>query len=84
MKVVFTENEIKEGLHKIYLEEQDVSLEGQWIEGEGKSYIIGGIAIIEGERYHEFQIEFELVEEPKEMTATGILSIDWDWYDFIC
>ena len=43
-----------------------------------------GVATIEGERYHEFEIEFELLEDPQEQTAVGILSVDWDWYDFLC
>lgn len=84
MKIVFTENEMKEELHKIYLDEDDLLLEGEWLEGEGKRYTISGIATIEGERYHDFLVEFELAEEPKELTAKGILSVDWEWYDFLC
>lgn len=82
MRLTFTEQEIQQELNKIYLEEDDLLMEGEWLEGEGRHYIISGVATIEGERYHEFEIEFELLEDPQEQTAVGILSVDWDWYDF--
>ena len=44
-------------LHKIYLEEDDLLMEAEFVTGEGKNYIITGVATIEGERYHEFEIE---------------------------
>ena len=84
MRLTFTEQEIQQELNKIYLEEDDLLMEGEWLEGEGRQYIISGVATIEGERYHEFEIEFELLEDPQEQTAVGILSVDWDWYDFLC
>ena len=43
-----------------------------------------GVATIEGERYHEFEIEFELTEEPAEETLEAIMQTDWEWYDFLC
>ena len=43
-----------------------------------------GIATIEGERYHDFEIEFALLEEPEEMSAEAILSAVRDWYDYDC
>ena len=49
-----------------------------------ENYIITGIATIEGERYHEFEIEFELVEEPAEETLESIMETEWEWYDFLC
>lgn len=84
MRLTFTEQEIQQELNKIYLEEDDLLMEGEWLEGEGRHYIISGVATIEGERYHEFEIEFELLEDPQKQTAVGILSVDWDWYDFLC
>ena len=84
MKLTFTEEQIKNELNKFYLEEDDLMMEGEYVTGEGKNYVISGIATIEGERYHEFEIEFELVEEPGEETLEAIMAIEWDWYDFLC
>ena len=84
MKFIFTEEQIKSELNKFYLEEDDLMMEGEYITGEGKNYIISGVATIEGERYHEFEIEFELLEEPAEETIEAIMAVEWDWYDFLC
>ena len=74
MKLVFTEEQIKQELNKFYLEEDDLLMEGEFVTGEGKNYVITGIATIEGERYHEFEIEFELLQEPAEMTLEAIMA----------
>jgi len=84
MKLTFKEEQIKNELNKFYLEEDDLMMEGEYITGEGKNYIISGVATIEGERYHEFEIEFELLEEPAEQTIEAIMAVEWDWYDFLC
>ena len=84
MKLTFTEEHIKSELNKFYLAEDDLMMEGEYITGEGKNYIISGVATIEGERYHEFEIEFELLEEPAEETIEAIMAVEWDWYDFLC
>lgn len=84
MRLVFNEEQIKREQNKLYLEEDDVLIEGEYLEGEGTRYIISGIATIEGERYHDFQIEFELAQMPKEETIEAILAEEWDWYDFLC
>ena len=84
MKLTFTEEHIKNELNKFYLEGDDLMMEGEYITGEGKNYIISGVATIEGERYHEFEIEFELLEEPAEETIEAIMAVEWDWYDFLC
>ena len=84
MKLTFTEEHIKNELNKFYLEEDDLMMEGEYITGEGKNYVISGVATIEGERYHEFEIEFELLEEPAEQTIEAIMAVEWDWYDFLC
>ena len=84
MKLIFTEEQIKNELNKFFLEEDDLMMEGEYITGEGKNYIISGVATIEGERYHEFEIEFELLEEPAEETIEAIMAVEWDWYDFLC
>ena len=84
MKLVFTEEQIAKELNKFYLEEDELLMEGEFITGEGKNYIISGVATIEGERYHEFEIEFALLNEPAEQSVEAIMSEEWDWYDFLC
>ena len=76
LKEYFTQEQIQKEVNKIYIEEDDLVLEGEFIQGEGTHYIITGIAIIEKERYHDFKIEFNLVELPKEekISLGGILS----------
>ncbi|MBO8434859.1 MAG: hypothetical protein IAC55_06025 [Tyzzerella sp.] len=84
MMIKFTEEQKAKGINVFEIEEDELLFEGEYIEGEGKSYVITGIATIEGERYHEFQIEFELLEEPKSESAEDIMGAEWDWYDYIC
>lgn len=84
MRLTFSKEQIAQEKNKIYLEEDDLLMEGEWIEGEGTQYVISGIATIEGERYHDFKIEFGLLQPPKEGTAEAVLAEEWDWYDFLC
>ncbi len=84
MRIEFTDEQKKKGINVFEIEEDELILEGEYIEGEGKNYIITGIATIEGERYHEFQIEFELVEEPSSLSAEDIMETEWEWYDYLC
>lgn len=83
MKFYFSEEQKQQKLNHIYLEEDDLLLEGETLEGEGKNYIITGIATVEGERYHDFQVEFELVQLPKEASIEAVMDEDWEWYDFV-
>ena len=84
MKLTFTEEQIANELHKIYLEEDDLLMEGEFVTGEGNNYIITGVATIEGERYHVFEIEFEQTEQAAVLTLEAIMQTDWEWYDFLC
>ena len=83
MKEYFSEEQKNRELNNVYLKEEDVTLSGEFIEGEGKSYIITGEAIIDGEAYKDFEIEFELSEEPSEETIEEIMSTEWEWYDYL-
>lgn len=83
MKYIFSEEQKKLEINKIEIEEDEIILEAESLEGEGKHYIITGIAEIEGERYHDFQIEFELVQEPKENSIESIMETQWEWYDYL-
>ncbi|OUQ59977.1 hypothetical protein B5E58_02490 [Tyzzerella sp. An114] len=84
MRFEFTEEQKKNGINMIEIEEDELILEGEYVEGEGKNYVITGIATIEGERYHEFQVEFELVEEPSSESLEDIMETEWEWYDYLC
>lgn len=84
MRFEFTDEQKKNGINMIEIEEDELILEGEYVEGEGKNYVITGIATIEGERYHEFQVEFELVEEPSSESLGDIMETEWEWYDYLC
>ena len=84
MKQTIPVEQIANVLDKIYLEDDALLMAGEFVTGEGKNYIITGVATIEGERYHEFEIEFELTQEPAEETLEAIMQTDWEWYDFLC
>lgn len=83
MNHIFTSEEKERELQKIYLEEDDLLMEGESLRGENGHYILQGIATIEGERYHDFEIEFELEEKLTEETAEAVLNAEWAWYDFV-
>ena len=83
MRYEFTEEDLKQEVNKIYIEEDDVLLEIEFITGEGKNYIFTGQAVVEGERYHDFQVEVELTNEPEENSARAIIDCEWEWYDYL-
>lgn len=84
MKEYFTQEHIDKELDKVLIEEEDVLLTCEYIEGEGKNYVLTGKALIDGEVYHDFKVEFELVEEPEDETINSIMCVEWDWYDYLC
>lgn len=81
MKIYFTNEQKEQELNKIFLEEDDLLLEGEFVEGEGRKYIISGIATIEGERYHDFEVTFELSDDVSD-DLESIMNTEWEWYDF--
>lgn len=83
MKLVFDEKQCSEGINVIEITDDNVKLYGEYIEGEGKNYVVTGKADIDGEIYHDFKIEFELLKEPEGDNIEDILSVEWDWYDYI-
>ena len=84
MKEYFTEEQKELEINKVMIEEDNVLIMGESIEGGGKSYVLTGSAVIDGETYHDFQVEFELIKEPEEETAEAIMMQEWDWYDYLC
>ena len=83
MKYVFTDDDIKNEKNVIEIEDENVKVEGEYIEGEGKIYVLTGTAEIDGERYRDFKVEFELSEEPLSENIDDIMSADWEFYDFL-
>ena len=81
MKHFFTETEKDSDMHK--LEVDDVVFTGERLDGEGRIYRLTGAAIVDGETYDPFVIEFELAEDPAEDTAEAVMAAEWDTYDFI-
>lgn len=84
MKYVFTDEDIKNEINVIDIEDENVMVIGEYLEGEGKIYVLTGKAVIDGETYHEFQVEFELEEMPETDKIEDIMSGEWKFYDFLC
>lgn len=84
MKEYFTEEQKQRGINKVMIEDDNVLIIGDFIEGEGKNFVLAGSAVIDDETYHEFQVEVELANEPEEETAEAVMSQEWDWYDYLC
>lgn len=81
MEIFFTEQEIAQKENIIEIE--DIVLTGNSIEIFEGYYVIKGNALIDGETFLDFLVEFTLTSEPTENTTKSILSIEWDEYDFI-
>lgn len=84
MKIDFTQFEIDKEINKFIIEDDDLLFIGEYIEGEGKIFVLTGSAVIEEETYHDFKIEVELKEEVLNPTCEGIMSAEWEWYDYLC
>lgn len=84
MNILFSDEDRQNGINIVEIPEDELTLEGERLSGEGKSYVIRGTAVIEGERYHDFEIAFELFEAPAEESAQAVMEADWDWYDYLC
>ena len=83
MRIYFTDEQKKNNINIIDLEDDNVIIRGEYIEGEGKNYIINGTAIIDNEKYNNFEIEFELTNEVYDNDLEKILKSEWEWYDYI-
>ena len=70
MKWFFTQEQIQAGLPRLELPEDELVLEGQTLEGEGRQYRLTGVATIEGERYHDFSVDFCLAQDPRLRTRS--------------
>ena len=81
MKHFFTETEKDSGIH--ILEVEDVVFTGERLEGEARTYRLYGSAVVDGEVYPSFVIEFELAADPADDTMEAVMQAEWDSYDFI-
>lgn len=82
MRLIFTEKEMQNDLHKINLEDDNVDMVCEYLEKEGEEYALYGSAIIDEEVYNEFKIVFALLEPVEDETLENIMNSEWDWYDF--
>ena len=83
MKEFFNQKHIDDELNVVYIEDEDVLLACESIEGSGKNYVVRGAAKIDGEIYHDFEVEFQLLETPSAETIDCVMKMEWDWYDFV-
>ena len=84
MKWVFTEEQKSTGIHRVELPEDELLLEGEWLESqENGEYLLCGVATVEGERYHDFTIRFAPENTPASQTPEDILAQEWAWYEFV-
>ena len=82
MEHFFTEAEKADGIHM--LEVEDVVFTGVKLTGGGTAYRIYGAALVDGENYPQFAIEFDLEAEPADPAdIAAIMAAEWDSYDFL-
>ncbi len=83
MRIESTENEIKNEQNKIWLEEDEMELQVNFIEKRDDIYVLNNRAIIDGEAYNNFEVEVQLLDDIEIKSVSDILSAEWDWYDFL-
>ncbi len=83
MRYETTEEEKLNGLNKLFIEEDDMELQINFIDKKDDVYILNTRAIIEGEAYNNFEVEVKLLEDKEITCVADILEFEWDWYDLI-
>ncbi len=83
MRYETTQEEIEKGLNKLWLDEDEMELQINFIEKKDDVYILNTRAIIEGEAYNNFEVEVKLVEDKEISCVADILELEWDWYDLV-
>jgi hypothetical protein len=81
MKLFFTEEQKANEQNKADIE--DVIFTADFIEGQEKSWILTGSAIVDGELYTDFTVEIETVELLSGDDAAEIMAAEWEWFDFL-
>ncbi len=83
MRIEFTNYEIENEFNKVYIEEDDAIIVGEFLEGEGKCFTLKGSYIIDGETYRDFEVKITLEKEIKEPTASDIINSEWEYYEYV-
>ncbi len=83
MRYETTEEEIKNGQNKLWIEEDDMELQINFIDKKDDVYILNTRAIIEGEAYNNFEVEVKLLNDETVTCVADILTFEWDWYDLV-
>ena len=83
MELFFTESDIKDQSNIVIIEDENVTVIGEFISGMGREYVLVGKAKIEDEYYNDFRVAFVVKDNPSVETAKGILELPWETYDFL-
>lgn len=84
MRLDATENEVKDEKNKIWLEEDDMELQVNFLEKKESYYLLNCRAIVEGEAYNNFEVEVELIDNDVDVTSIAqFLELEWECYDFV-
>ncbi len=81
MILKFTEQEIDNKENVVEIE--DIVVYGETIEVLEGYFVLLGRALIDGEMYSDFQVEFTLEKSPEELNCLNIINSDWIEYDFV-
>ncbi len=81
MRYETTIEEKEKELNKVFLEEDDMELQINYIDKIEDIYLLNTRAIIEGEPYNNFEVEVQLAENKDITCVSDILDIEWEWYD---
>jgi|GEM_PF-6889743 len=80
MKLYFSDEQKENYINHIEFEDSNFYID--YIEGEGVNFIAVGKAIIDDEVYNDFVIEFEISEQIENATAEGIITAEWEDYNY--
>ena len=83
MKYEFTKEDLENNINEVYFDEDELLLKGEYIEKRDEQYILIGSAIVEEETYHNFEVAFELKDNPSEITAKTLMLSEWEYYEYV-
>ncbi len=81
MRYETTIEEKEKELNKVFLEEDDMEIQINFIDKLDDIYLLNTRAIIEGEAYNNFEVEVQLVNGEEITCVSDILNFEWEWYD---
>lgn len=83
MKYEFTKEDLENNINEVYFDEDELLLKGEYVEKRDEQYILIGSAIVEEETYHNFEVAFELKDNPSEITAKTLMLSEWLYYEYV-